>query len=90
LTPQGVFAQSENWGAKTMLNITVTGGLDTKRLKKAVEDSALKQVKIKVKGIRCLEHERIPRLVVKAGAVEIGDLCCEELREKVNRALQRR
>jgi hypothetical protein len=73
-----------------MLNITVTGGVDSKKLKKAVEDAALKKVTIKLRGIRCAEHGRIPRPVVKSGRVEIGELCCEGLREKVNRAVNSR
>ena len=71
-----------------MLSITVIAGIDTKGLKKAVEAAALKQVKAKIRGVRCLEHNRTPRAVVKAGEVKIDDLCCEALREKVNCALQ--
>lgn len=69
-----------------MINITVTGGIDTKKLKKAVEDDALKSVKAQIRGIRCPEHDRTPRAVVRSGHVEIGNLCCEALKEKVKRA----
>jgi len=72
-----------------MINVTVIGGIDSKTLRKAVEDAALKRARIKLRGIRCPDHDRIPRPVVKAGEVEIGSLCCEGLREKVNRAFQK-
>lgn len=72
-----------------MLNVTVPDGADSKALKQAIEDAALKKTKLKLRGIRCSVHEKVPRPVVKAGVIQVGNLCCAAMRKRVVRALGR-
>ena len=73
-----------------MLKVTVSSGVDSKTLKKAIEDAALKKATRKLRGVRCSVHKKVPRPVVRAGTIQVGNLCCETLRARVVRALGKR
>jgi hypothetical protein len=69
-----------------LLKITVTVPTPA-QLKKAVQRAALKQMMDKLRGIRCPEHNGVPRLVVRAGKYDLFRPCCDALQEQVNRAV---
>ena len=73
-----------------MIKVTVSRGPDSAALGKEINNRALRHAKNKLRGVRCAEHDRVPRARINRGVLEFDNLCCEKLKDEVNRAFSKR
>jgi hypothetical protein len=58
-------------------------------MREVINNRAPKHAKKKLRGVRCAEHDRVPRARVKRGLLEFDNLCCEKLKDEVTRAFSK-
>jgi hypothetical protein len=65
-----------------MIRIRVSNNFDSAAALTAVQQAALKSARRKLRGIICVKHNRIPQPRIARAGLQVGNFCCDELRER--------